>query len=51
MVYTLEMVPDFWVPPLIGPPMLERSLKRGGGDAIDRIERLALEEEAAGQGD
>jgi hypothetical protein len=51
MVYTLEMVPDFWVPPLIGPPMLERSLKRGGSDAIDRIERLALEEEAAGQGD
>lgn len=43
MVYTLEMEPDFWVPPVIGPWYLKRTLKRGGGDAIDRIERLALD--------
>lgn len=49
MVYTLEMVPDFWVPPVIGPPILERTLKQGGGAAIERIERLALEMDAAGQ--
>lgn len=42
MVYTLEMEPDFWVPPVIGPWYLKRTLKRGGGDAIDRIERLAI---------
>jgi hypothetical protein len=41
MIYTLEMEPDFFVPPLIGPPILKRTLRRGGGDAIDRIERLA----------
>jgi len=41
MIYTLEMEPDFFVPPLIGPPILKRTLRRGGGDAIDRIEQLA----------
>jgi len=46
MTYTLEMEPDFWVPPLIGPPLLKRTLKRGGGRAIERIELLALGLEA-----
>jgi len=41
MTYTLQMEPDFFIPPLIGPVILKRTLKRGGGDAIDRIERLA----------
>lgn len=50
MVYTLELVPDFWVPPVIGPWYLKRTLRRGGGDAVDRIERLALAEEAIGKG-
>ncbi len=51
MVYLLEMEPDFWVPPLIGPRILQRTLSRGGSDAVDRIERLALEVEAARQRD
>jgi len=42
MVYILEMEPDFHVPPLIGPWYLKRTLMRGGGAAVDRIERLAL---------
>lgn len=46
MVYTLEMEPDFFVPWVIGPAMLKRTLKRGGGDVIERIERLALAIEA-----
>lgn len=46
MIYTLELEPDFWIPPLIGPWYLKRTLLRGGGDAIDRIERLAQEVEA-----
>ena len=50
MIYTLEMVPDFWVPPVIGPWYLKRTLKQGGGAAIDRIERLAQDVEEAGQG-
>ena len=43
IVYHLEMEPDFWVPPLIGPWILERRLQRGGAAAVDRIERLAQE--------
>ena len=43
MTYRLEMEPDFWVPPVLGPWYLKRTLLRGGGDAIDRIERLAQE--------
>lgn len=50
MTYTLEMVPDFIVPWVIGPPLLKRKLESGGADAVDRIERLALAEEALLQG-
>jgi hypothetical protein len=48
VTYTLEMEPDFWVPPVIGPWYLKKSLTRGGGAAIDRIERLAQEIDAGG---
>lgn len=41
LTYSLEMEPDFFVPPIVGPLMLKRTLKRGGGRAIERIERLA----------
>lgn len=51
MTYRLEMEPDFWVPPVVGPWYLKRTLLRGGGAAIDRIERLAQEAEAGGQTD
>ena len=50
VIYTLEMEPDFWVPPLIGPPLLKRTLKRGGTRALDRIESLAQEVDAAAAG-
>lgn len=43
VLYHLEMEPKFWVPPLIGPWILQRKLARGGADAIQRIERLAQE--------
>jgi hypothetical protein len=49
MTYRLEMEPDFWVPPVVGPWYLKRTLLRGGGDAIDRIERLAQDVEAVEQ--
>lgn len=45
LIYEFEMVPDFWVPPVIGPFYIQRALKSGGEDAIDRIEALALGEE------
>lgn len=47
MTYSLEMEPDFWVPPVIGPWYLKRTLERGGTNAINRIERLALDLDAS----
>lgn len=41
MIYTLEMEPDFFVPPIIGPWYLKRTLAQGGVRAVTRIERLA----------
>jgi hypothetical protein len=43
VTYRLVMEPDFWVPPLIGPWILERRFKEGGVRALERIERLARE--------
>ena len=39
--YELEMEPEFWVPPLIGPPLVKRALKAGGARAATRVENLA----------
>jgi hypothetical protein len=41
VVYKLHMDPKFWVPPAIGPYLLKRKLRSSGGDALDRIERVA----------
>lgn len=41
VTYTLEMEPDFWVPPVIGPWVVKRTLMRGGYYVVNRIERLA----------
>jgi hypothetical protein len=42
VTYRLIMEPDFWVPPVVGPWALKKTLLRGGTRAINRIERLAL---------
>jgi len=39
--YELEMVPDFWVPPAIGPFVIKRKLRNDGGDALNKIEAIA----------
>lgn len=41
VVYMLEMEPDFWVPPVVGPWLLKRTLMKGGTTAVKRIERIA----------
>jgi hypothetical protein len=41
MQFMLEMEPDFWIPPIVGPRVIERTLERGGVNAVRRIERLA----------
>ncbi len=45
--YTLYMKPAFWVPPAIGPYMIQRKLKKDGGKALDRIEAIAQDVEQA----
>lgn len=42
MIYEFQMVPAFWVPPLIGPFYIKRALRSGGVDAVNRIEALAI---------
>lgn len=42
MIYEFQMVPAFWVPPLIGPFYIKRALHSGGVDAVNRIEALAI---------
>ncbi len=42
MIYHFEMEPGFWVPPLIGPYVIKRALKASGGNAVGRIETVAL---------
>ena len=48
LTYRLEMEPDFWVPPLIGPWILKQRLERSGRRAVVRIERLALQNGPSG---
>jgi hypothetical protein len=43
MIYKLDMEPDFFVPPVVGPWYLKRTLSQGGLRAVVRIERLARE--------
>ena len=39
--YEFEMEPAFWVPPVIGPFIIKRTLRADGAEAIDRIEAVA----------
>ena len=41
VIYRLTMEPAFWVPPAIGPWMIQRKLRKDAGEAIDRIEEVA----------
>jgi len=41
--YQLKMRPKFWVPPLIGPYLIKRKLEKDGGDALARIESIAVQ--------
>lgn len=47
LIYEFDMVPDFWVPPVVGPYFIKRELKSGGANALQRIEALALGREPA----
>jgi len=49
VIYEMELEPDFWVPPIIGPWMIKRRLLSGGVDAVARIEGLAQQLVVVGQ--
>ncbi len=44
--YTLELEPEFWVPPAIGTFVFKNYMKRGGQRVLDRIEAIAYEVDA-----
>jgi hypothetical protein len=46
VVYEMEMEPDFWLPPFVGPWFLKRTLMRGAPAAIEQIEHLAQQASA-----
>src|SRR5687768_10337534 len=45
VTYLMEMEPNFWLPPFVGPWFLKRTLLRGAPAAIDQIEILAQQEQ------
>ena len=47
VTYRMEMEPNFWLPPFVGPWFLKRTLLRGAPGAIDQIEILARQEQTA----
>lgn len=47
IAFELDFEPDFWVPPVIGPFVIKKYLRKGGVDALDRIEALAQQRNAA----
>lgn len=47
LTYRMEMEPDFWLPPFIGPWFLKRTLLQGAPEAIEQIETLAQQEDTA----
>ncbi len=44
--YRMDMVPDFWVPPVVGPYLVRRILAKGASGAADRVEHYARELDA-----
>jgi Polyketide cyclase / dehydrase and lipid transport len=44
VAYDFEFETKFWIPPLIGPFVLQRKLERDSADAIHRIEAIAQEQ-------
>jgi hypothetical protein len=49
VLYKMEMEPNFWLPPFVGPWFLKRTLLKGAPAAIDQIELLAQQEQGAAE--
>lgn len=48
--YRARLVPDFWVPPVIGPWAIKRTLRSGFRTLVQRLERLAAQSDMAWAG-
>ena len=42
--YRMSLDPKFWVPPLIGAPLIKRAMRQHGEEVAANLERLAKEE-------
>lgn len=49
ITYTLYLKPAFWVPPGIGPYLIQRKLKKDAGRALDRVEAIAQDYSETGE--
>jgi len=49
LTYKMEMEPDFWLPPFVGPWFLKRTLLKGAPTAIEQIESLAIADQATAE--
>jgi hypothetical protein len=47
LTYRMQFVPRFWIPPLIGPPMMRHVLARSGADDLQQLENLARDRDLA----
>jgi len=47
LTYRMQFVPKFWIPPLIGPPIMRHVLARSGADDLQKLENLARERDLA----
>ena len=45
VVYKMELEPNFWLPPFVGPWFVKRTLVQGAPAAIEQIEQLAQQED------
>ncbi len=43
VTYSAEFLPDFWIPPLLGPPLFRERLARETRQLLENLERLARE--------
>jgi uncharacterized protein YndB with AHSA1/START domain len=43
VLFHMQMEPDFWVPPVVGPYFIRKFLREGSADAAQRLENFALE--------
>ena len=44
LLFTAKLTPDFWVPPLIGPYVIKKKMRKEAIETVQGIERLVLQQ-------